>query len=232
MSKKFIKHEEQEIKVILVGNIHVGKTSIINKTMGYTFDENLLSTTAASYVTKTIKIDQTEYKVNIWDTMGKEKFRAINKLFYRNSKIVLFVYDITDKESFEGLRTYVSDIEEILGDNIIKGLIANKSDLYLEEKVTEEEDRDYAKSIGAKFLMFSAKTDNVSKFDNFLEELLSDFISNYKDFFEDRGDIHLNDKPGRSEYKIITVYLCCDCCCPIHYKVRRGSCCYGRRSYI
>ena len=199
----------------------------LNKTMGITFDENLLSTTAATFSTKTIKIDQTEYKVNIWDTMGKEKFRAINKLFYRNSKIVLFVYDITDKESFEGLRTYVSDIEEILGDNIIKGLIANKSDLYLEEKVTEEEGRDYAKSIGAKFLMFSAKTDNVSKFDNFLEELLSDYISNYKDFFEDGGDFHLNDKPEKPEYKIITLYMCCNCCCPIHYKIRRGSGCYG-----
>ena len=227
MSKKSLKHEKQEIKVILVGNIHVGKTSIINKTMGYTFDENLLSTTAASFNTKTIKIDQTEYKVNIWDTMGKEILRAINKLFYLNSKIVLFVYDITSKESFEGLRTNVSDIEEALGDDIIKGLIANKSDLYLEEKVTEEEGRDYAKSIGAKFLMFSAKTDNVSKFDNFLEELLSDYISNHKDFFEDRGDFRLIDKPEKPEYMIITVYRCCNCCCPIHYKIRRGSCCYG-----
>ena len=85
MSKKYIKHEEQEIKVILIGNIHVGKTSILNKTMGITFDENLLSTTAATFSTKTIKIDQTEYKVNIWDTMGKEILRAINKLFYQKS---------------------------------------------------------------------------------------------------------------------------------------------------
>ena len=46
MSKKFINHEEQEIKAILLGNFHVGKTSILNKTMGITFDENLLSTTA------------------------------------------------------------------------------------------------------------------------------------------------------------------------------------------
>ena len=131
--------EEDGIKVILIGNAGVGKTNLINVTMGYGFTENEKSTGASSYSLKKIIINDKTYKIALWDTIGQEQFRQLTKIFFNNSKIVIFVYDITNKESFKALPGWKKDVEEQLGDDYIKGVVANKSDLYLEEEVPTEE---------------------------------------------------------------------------------------------
>ena len=108
--------------------------------------------------------------------MGKNNI----KIFFNNSKIVIFVYDITNKESFKALPGWKKDVEEQLGDDYIKGVVANKSDLYLEEEVPTEEGQEYAKNNEAKFLLISAKKDDPKKFENFLRELLEEYLSTKK----------------------------------------------------
>ena len=77
-----------------------------------------------------------KYSLEIWDTIGQEKLRSINKLFYKNSKIVIFVYDITKLDSYNDLQMWAKEIDTELGlENVIKGVVGNKIDLYLEEKV-------------------------------------------------------------------------------------------------
>ena len=173
--------DDDGIKVILLGETGVGKTNIINIATNQNFEPEEKTTIVSSFSKVILKIKKKQYQLNLWDTIGQEQFRQLTKLFYNNSKIVIFVYDITSKESFNELKNYwVKDIESKLGNNIIKGLIANKSDLFLYEQVKEEEGEEYAKSINAKFLMFSAKDDSTQKIQDFLSILLNEVIRSGK----------------------------------------------------
>ena len=169
--------DDDGIKVILLGETGVGKTNIINIATNQNFEPEEKTTIASSFSKVILKIKKKQYQLNLWDTIGQEQFRQLTKLFYNNSKIVIFVYDITSHKSIDELKNYwVKDIESKLGNDIIKGVVANKIDLYLEEEVKEDEGEEFAKSIDAKFLTISAKTDNPDKFKKYITELVEDFL--------------------------------------------------------
>ena len=169
--------EEKEIKVILLGEAGVGKTNLINRATGQDFNPFSKTTGSSSFSKMIVNVRNQNFEINLWDTIGQEQFRQLTKLFYNNSKIVIFVYDITSHKSIDELKNYwVKDIESKLGNDIIKGVVANKIDLYLEEEVKEDEGEEFAKSIDAKFLTISAKTDNADKFKKYITELVEDFL--------------------------------------------------------
>ena len=146
--------EEEGIKVILLGDSGVGKTNLINIANGGSFNENQAVSSASSFCIKKLNVNGKEYNIKLWDTVGQEKLRTLTKLFYSDSKIVIFVYDITRKVTFEEIKNYwVKDIEEKLGKDIIKGVVANKMDLFLKEEVSREKGEEYAKSINALFFL-------------------------------------------------------------------------------
>ena len=168
--------ELNEIKIILIGEPGTGKTCLINVATGNQFNENSESTLLSTYVTKKMVINDKEYDLNLWDTAGQEKYRAMTKIFTKNSKIVIFVYAINNKNTFEEMKSYwIKTIKETLGDEPILGIAGNKSDLYLEEAVPEEEAREFANKLGIKFKLVSAKNDPNS-FVNFLQELVEEFL--------------------------------------------------------
>ena len=183
MSQESIDTEENlenQIKIILLGNAGVGKTNLINIAIGVSFNEDEKTTTASSFSVKKIILNKQEYRINLWDTIGQEQFRQLTKIFFNNSKIVIFVYDISSKTSFEALPGWINDVDEQIGNNYIKGLVANKSDLYLEEEVKNEEGEEFANKIGARFLTISAKCDDPKKFEEFLVELVKEYIEKRK----------------------------------------------------
>ena len=169
--------KNNNIKVILLGESGIGKTCLINITVGFKFSDVLDSTASSSFVTKKYIKDNTEYILNLWDTAGQEKYRAMTKLFIKNTKIVIFVYAIDDKSSFDCLPFWVSTVKEILGNEVILALVGNKSDLYLNETVKNEDAEAYAKTIGAKFKLVSAKT-NPKGFIDLLDDLLEEYLQN------------------------------------------------------
>ena len=170
------KEEPNEIKVILVGEPGTGKTSLINVSTGGKFSENMDSTVESTFVTKKIVKDNIEYSLNLWDTAGQEKYHSVTKLFLKNSEIVIFVYAINEKHTFEGMKSYwVTTIKESIGNDPILGIVGNKNDLFIQEEIKEEEANDFANTIDAKFKLVSAKTDPLG-FINFLEELLDEFL--------------------------------------------------------
>ena len=186
--------EEEETKVILVGESGVGKTNLINIITGGEFNKNEKSSSTASFLNKKLKVKGNEYTINLWDTIGQESLRQMAKLFYNNSKIVIFVYDITERNSFDELNKYwVKIIEEKLGKNVIKGIVANKIDLFMKEQVTQEEGEEYAESIGALFLSTSAKTESPAKFENFLIQLYEQYL-NKKEQGPDESNEQNNNK--------------------------------------
>ena len=161
------KNNSNIIKVILVGDSGTGKTNRITVGAGHKFEEGTLSTTSCSYLQKKIKKNQKEYKVNLWDTVGQEKYRSLTRIFVKESNIVILVYDITNRVSFESLDYWKKIIEDILGNDITLGVIGNKIDLYLKEEVKEKEGKEYAESIGAQFKLASAK-DNPTEICDFI----------------------------------------------------------------
>ena len=101
--------EAQTCKVVLLGESGVGKTCIIARFINNTFEENLISTTGASYAGKTMTFDEYNGKsirFEIWDTAGQEKYRSLTKIFYKDAGAAILVYDITRKESYEEIQKY------------------------------------------------------------------------------------------------------------------------------
>ena len=114
----------QTCKVVLLGESGVGKTCIIAHFINNTFEENLISTTGASYAGKTMTFDEfggKSIKFEIWDTAGQEKYRSLTKIFYKDAGAAILVYDITRKESFEEIQKYwINQIKEFAPKNISK----------------------------------------------------------------------------------------------------------------
>ena len=186
--------ELDEIKVILVGESGTGKTSLINVAIGEKFDPNSQSTLLSTFVPKKYERNGKNYTLNIWDTAGQEKFRAMTKIFTKNSKIVIFVYAINNRESFEIMKTYwVKSIKESLGDEPIIGIVGNKSDLFLEEKVKEEEGKEFANKLNVNFKLVTAKEDPVG-FVDFMGELLDEFLEK-KGIKVKGNNFNINNKP-------------------------------------
>ena len=160
-----------EIKAILVGSSGVGKTNLINVCVGNDFNKDTKPTNCCSLLQKSLEFNNLKYKINLWDTMGQEAYKGITKLFFRDSKIVIFVYDITSNESFENLEEWIQMANDCINGEYICGIVGNKNDLYLQSNVNEEKAKKYAESKKMKFKLVSAKEDPQS-FDDFLIELV------------------------------------------------------------
>lgn len=95
-------------KVVMLGEAGVGKTSIINRYISNSFNPQNMSTSGASYVSKTMYFEGSDknIKFDIWDTAGQEKFRSLTKIFYKETNVAVLVYDITRKESYDEIVNY------------------------------------------------------------------------------------------------------------------------------
>ena len=169
-------NDQIDVKMILLGESGVGKTSIISRYVNDKFNENFVSSSTMSYVAKIIEKGKKKIKLNIWDTIGQEKFRSISKLFLNDTKIVILVYDITLEESFKNLYYWLKLYKDILGEGIIVGVAANKSDLFLKQEVSDDVGREYAEKNGAIFSLVSAKANKLG-LDKFIDQLVDAYLN-------------------------------------------------------
>ena len=145
-------------KVLLLGNSSVGKTCILIRFSEDTFNDNYEVTIGLNYRIKTITLDNTPIKMQIWDTSGEEKFKAIAKNFYRGAHGVLLIYDICQKSSFLDVKGWIEQIiENTDNDDIVMILCGNKSDMEKERVISKEEGENLAKNYGIPFFECSAK---------------------------------------------------------------------------
>ena len=185
-----------KVKIILVGESTVGKTSIITQYLHKKFSpEEIKTTTSCDKWEKEIKLENNKIiKCEIWDTAGQEKFRAVNKIFMRNSQIAILVYDITKKESFDELEnSYNQILNSNKNNNIVFAVAGNKSDLYEEQIIFPEEGIQFANKINAIFKETSAK-DYES-----VNELFEDVIEKYDlMMIENKNKINGDDEENKS----------------------------------
>lgn len=166
----------ESLKVVLLGESGVGKTSIISQLMEQEFNDEQTATTGATFSTKTMVFDNKGICFEIWDTAGQEKYRALTKMFYKDAGAAILVYDITRQASFEELKNYwANQVRENAPKKIVLAVAANKSDLIDTEQVDEKTGRAFAKEIGAIFKSTSAKNQKG------IEELFKDIGNKYLD---------------------------------------------------
>ena len=174
MNKDEEEGEEEEdlktVKITLLGNAGVGKTSIILRYTKDDFDEYSNTTRGANYSPKTIVINDTKMRLDIWDTAGQEQYRSLGKHFYKDSYIVILVYDITSRQSFEDLKNmWYEDLNKYGEKYTVMAIVGNKCDLFEEEEIPEEEARKFAEEKEAIFMLVSAKGgDNINNLFNIL----------------------------------------------------------------
>ena len=171
--------DERSIKVVLLGEAGVGKTNLIRVAMGKPFEKEENSTISSTFFENEVVLNNKKYSYCLWDTAGQEIYRSLNKIFMKESKIVIIVFSIDSRQSFDQIDFWLNYIKEILGnDNYIIGLVGNKSDLFLNQQISEKEMNKKAEELQVKFKITSAAKDKVG-FKEFLEDLLKEYINKY-----------------------------------------------------
>ena len=147
-------NEPESIKVVLVGESDVGKTSIMSQFTSNIFDPHRVTKPSAQFVSKTIEFAEfgKSIKFDIWDTVGQVKYRSLARIFYKDAKVTIFVYDITSIYSFEQIKLFwYNEVKENCDTNPILAVVANKYELYAQLKVNNSEGKAFADKIGAFF---------------------------------------------------------------------------------
>lgn len=121
------------------------------------FQENFMPTIGVDFKIRTINVDEKVCKLQIWDTAGQERFKTITSSYYKGAHGIIVVYDITDRDSFNAVHTWMSEIEKYTQDNITRILVGNKTDLENRRAVSFEEGQEMANHYGVRFLETSAK---------------------------------------------------------------------------
>ena len=167
----------KKIKLILVGSEAVGKTSLMNQYIDKTFTESYLMTMGSDKTLKKINIDGKVVSLEIFDTVGQPDYRAVNKIFMKNTDIALIIYDITNRKSFEELTNWIYSVNQSNNNkNVIFGIAANKSDLYEQKVIDKKEGEEFAKNNNALFFETSAK--DYDSVENVFLTLSEEYIKN------------------------------------------------------
>ena len=149
------------LKVVLIGETAVGKSSIINRFIKNQFYNNFTPTMSGTCVTKEIFYEQYNkiLKYEIWDTAGQEKYRSLTKMFYKDASIVILVFDITRKDTFEEIRDFwLKQVKENSNEDIVISLVGNKEDNYEYEDIDNNNIELFVNQINCLYKKVSAKS--------------------------------------------------------------------------
>ena len=152
------------LKLLIIGDSSVGKTSIMFRFSDDVFSHTFIPTIGIDFKIKTVEIDGKPIKLQIWDTSGQERFDAITRSYYRGAMGIILVYDLTLNKSFTRIEKWIRNIQENAGDDVEKVLLANKCDMENNRLISKESGEELAMDYGMKFYETSAKTNiNIGK---------------------------------------------------------------------
>lgn len=161
---------QEQVKVVLLGESGVGKTSIVQRFAKGEFKEENKATLGAVFLSKILDIPGTgtSVKFQIWDTAGQEKYRSLASMYYQDAAAAILVYDITKRNTFEGISYWFTELQKNAPEKIKIAIAANKADLVEQEAVSTHEAKTFADSHQAILKMTSAK-DGMGINDIFIE---------------------------------------------------------------
>ena len=203
------------IKIILLGESGVDKTQLINVFLGNGYNDSQMISGNPCQSFQEITINDKFLNVALWDTMGQEKYRSLTKNFINESNIVIFVYDISRKDTILELDYWYNILREELNDEeVIFGVVANKMDLFDDNSIQKEEGVEYSNKIGASFFETSAKLESQYKeeaekkvFKKWIYDLLQKLVSNenimskIEEFTQNDESFHIEEPKKKKIFK-------------------------------
>ena len=159
---------ELKLKLLIIGDSAVGKTSMLLKYVDNFFPETHMATIGVEYKSKTINTDKYKINLNIWDTAGQERFKSITRSFFNNTNGIVFVYDLTKKESFDGVKNWIKDSEPY--GKFESVLCGNKLDLDNKREVKYDALKEYG--LKKKMEVFETSAKNGMNLDKVFQKLI------------------------------------------------------------
>ena len=152
------------LKLLVVGDSSVGKTNFVMRLINNEFSKNYMTTSGIDLKTTDIEIKNKKIHIQLWDTAGQEKYKAITKNLFLKVMGALIIYDITNETSYNNLKSWVKLIKEECGKHMQLIILGNKSDLDAQRKISKDEAINYAKEQKIDYIETSSKTgENVKK---------------------------------------------------------------------
>eukprot|EP00635_Sarcinochrysidales_sp_CCMP3193_P010089 CAMPEP_0118893992 /NCGR_PEP_ID=MMETSP1166-20130328/2966_1 /TAXON_ID=1104430 /ORGANISM="Chrysoreinhardia sp, Strain CCMP3193" /LENGTH=195 /DNA_ID=CAMNT_0006832861 /DNA_START=67 /DNA_END=654 /DNA_ORIENTATION=+ len=147
----------RHFKLVLLGDTAVGKSCLVVRFVRDEFFEFQEPTIGAAFLTQSVPLESATVKFEIWDTAGQERYRSLAPMYYRGAAAAIVVYDITNKESFNGAKSWVKELQRRGDPNVVIALAGNKADLQTKRRVSTEEAQEYAEENGILHMETSAK---------------------------------------------------------------------------
>ena len=199
-----------KLKLIVVGNQNTGKSCILNRFVNETFDESYQATIGMDFFSKNVSIHGQDVRLILYDTAGQEKYRSLIPMYIRDTQIILLIYDITDRESFNSIPVWLKEVLNVKNTDVIFALIGNKMDLTAKREVSFEEGQKLASNNKFIFQEVSAKSgENFSKL--FEEQIYEEIYNRYQhefgendnmDEYEDNNENDNNHKNSDNKNKV------------------------------
>ena len=181
MNEEDKKDSDITIKLLLIGNTFVGKTLIVQKFIDNTFSKSTVSTIGVDLQSKILDINGKKVKYLIWDTAGEDRMKSMTYAYYRGCHVILIVYDVSIRKSFENVTTWVECVDKFAKSNVLRILVGNKTDLEDNRVISKEEGKKLAEENGLKFYEISAMTLNG------LSEMFEDVAREYVQIYEQKA---------------------------------------------
>ena len=166
------------IKLLLIGNAYVGKTLIVQKFIDNTFSKSTVNTIGVDLQSKVIDINGKKVKYLIWDTAGEDRMKTMTYSYYRGCHVILVVFDVSDRKSFQNVTTWVECIDKFAKSNVLRILVGNKTDLVEKRQITTEEGKQLAESYGLKYYEISAL--KITGLNEMFEDVAKEYVEIYE----------------------------------------------------
>jgi len=145
-------------KFIVIGDTGTGKSCILHQFIENKFKKNSAHTIGVEFGSRIVEVAGKRVKLQIWDTAGQERFRSVTRSYYRGAAGALLVYDITSRDTYNHLTSWLTDARTLASPEIVVVLVGNKCDLQEDREVTFLEASRFSQENGLTFLETSALT--------------------------------------------------------------------------
>ena len=182
---------DKTCQILLLGDMAVGKTCLINRYTNGVFKEEYISTVGFDYYTKQEEINNKTVQVKLWDTAGQERFKTLTPNFLRNAEGVIIVFDVTSHDSFDNVKGWINSIKSNLGENIIPIIIVgNKIDMENMREISKEDGKKIASENDFKYFETSAKT-GIG-----VDEAIKEIVNQILDIQDKNEDEKVDERPS------------------------------------
>ena len=195
--------EHRKYKIVMIGDVYTGKSSLLVRFSDDQWEEDYSSTIGVDFRFRAIQINNTLVNLQIWDTTGQEKYKSLTEQYFKGANGIIFVFDLTDKESFINLQQWVEELQEKVDDSVQFLIVGNKWDAQDEIVVTERDMIKFEKKYHVKIFEASAR-DNVNVTESFVyltKQMMhvDDVINNMSTQRDECGKDQFSNDPPKAQ---------------------------------